>query len=437
MRRFNAAAVTLSAVAAAGLALGASIPTTMAAASAQERVATATQDASIRQGAKLAALGNCAACHTAPGGTPFAGGRALNTPFGKLYSTNITPDPETGIGRWSLADFTRAMREGVARDGHLLYPAFPYPHFKRMSDEDIASVYRFVMSRKAQHARAPKNELAFPFNIRPLLAGWNALFAHRDVDRSEIGTDALLKRGKYLVDGVGHCGACHTPMNALGAEKRGHAFGGGVIEGWDAPALTTLLQRPKPWTIDQLETYLRTGLANEHGAAGGPMRPVTDSLRSASADDLHAMAAYVMSLQGNGRQGATRAGPASVSDAVSGSGQSADHARLQTGATLFATACAACHDRAAPMSTRGDYPSLSLGTAVNASSPRNTIRPILNGIAGEEGMSGPYMPAFASMLTDGQVADVAAYLRSQFSPQAPWTISERDVAKLRKETTEP
>ena len=433
MSKFNARAVILSALAAVGLALGATIPAPTTAAPASGLAATGTEAAAIRHGAELAALGNCAVCHTAPGGPPFAGGRAFDTPFGKLYSTNITPDQETGIGQWSLADFAHAMRDGVSRDGHLLYPAFPYPHFARMTDADIGSVYRFVMSREARHANPPRNRLTCPFNIRPLLAGWNALFAHRDLDSSRIGSNALLQRGKYLVDGLGHCGACHTPINALGAEKPGRTFDGGQVEGWEAPALTTLLQRPKPWTISQLEIYLRTGFANEHGAAAGPMRPVTASLADASAEDVHAMAAYVMALQINEQVLPSHAAPDSASD----SSKALHPAQLQTGETLFSAACASCHDPIAAMSTRGGYPPLSLGTAVNASSPRNAIQVLLHGVPGAEGLTGPFMPAFASMLTDAQVAELAMYVRSRFSQQAQWTISERDVAKLRKEASEP
>ena len=302
-----------------------------------------------------------------------------------------------------------------------------------MSDEDIASVYRFVMSREARHATPPKNQLAFPFNIRPLLALWNALFAHRDTDRSRVSDDALVQRGKYIVDGVGHCGACHTPMNALGAEEPAHAFDAGVIEGWEAPALTTLRQRPKPWTMDQLEAYLRTGFSTEHGAAAGPMGPVTDSLGDASAEDIHAMAAYVMSLQVN-----AHAAPSAVRQgAASAPAASVQPARLKAGETLYTVACASCHDAEASMSTRGHFPSLALGTAVNASSPRNAIRVILDGVPGGRDESCPYMPAFASMFTDAQVADLATYVRSRFGPPIPWAIAAEDVGKLRKETTKP
>jgi mono/diheme cytochrome c family protein len=430
-RRFIAAAVCLLALAATVFALRASWLASFA--SEQKPTRGAADDASIRRGAELAALGDCATCHTAPGGAPFAGGRAFATPFGTLYSTNITPDAETGIGRWSLDQFERAMREGIAPGGHLLYPAFPYPHFMHMTEADIASVYRFVMSRPALHAVAPKNRLAFPFEFRPLLAGWNRLFAHRAAEPSLVPADALARRGKYLVDSVGHCAACHTPLNVLGAEKSGYAFEGGVIEGWEAPSLTTLLRRPKPWTVDQLEAYLRTGFASEHGAAAGPMRPVTDSLGAASVDDIRAMVAYLMTLQAG--ESPTLSRMQSTGSALSSS--SADRARLERGATLFDGACASCHGAVAPMSTLGDRPSLSLGTAVNAQTPRNAIRVILDGIPGGNGTRGPFMPAFAKMLTDAQIAEVATYMRSRFSTEAPWTLDSADVAKLRKETVKP
>src|ERR1700738_117409 len=243
-REFIVGAALLCTAVATGLVLCASghaLASALVSASAQEPVDGADK-ASMLHGAELTALGDCATCHTAPGGAPFAGGRAFDTPFGTLYSTNITPDSETGIGQWSLQAFTRAMREGVALDGHLLYPAFPYPHFRRMTDADIASVYRFVMSRNAVHATAPKNHVTFPFNFRPLVAVWNWLYLNRDLDPSLVPADAQARRGKYLVDSVGHCAACHTPMNKLGAEKRGEAFEGGLIEGWEAHALPTLLR---------------------------------------------------------------------------------------------------------------------------------------------------------------------------------------------------
>ncbi len=205
-----------------------------------------------------------------------------------------------------------------------------------------------------------------------------------------------------------------------------------MIEGWEAPALTTLLRRPKPWTVDQLDAYLRTGVASEHGAAAGPMRTVTDSLATASEDDVRAMIAYLMTLQAGESPVLPKAQPP-----ISAAATSSDGARERKGAALFDGACASCHGAAAPMSTLGDRPSLSLGTAVNAPSPRNAIRVILGGVLAGNRTAGPYMPAFATMLTDEQIVDVSTYMRSRFSTEAPWTLDEADVAKLRKEAVNP
>lgn len=214
-------------------------------------------------GARVVALGDCIVCHTGRGGQPFAGGLPLATPFGTIYSTNITPDVDTGIGNWSLEAFTRAMRHGVARDGHLLYPAFPYIHFTRMSDGDISAAYAYLMTREPVKANAPANELIFPLNFRPLLAFWNILFLRPGPEAADATKDAQWNRGKLLVDGLGHCASCHSPLNAIGGEKSGHAFDGGIVDGWEAPALNALGAAPKPWTQAQLVTYLRTGRARD------------------------------------------------------------------------------------------------------------------------------------------------------------------------------
>jgi mono/diheme cytochrome c family protein len=408
---------------------------------------SAEATATLRHGAELAAIGDCVVCHTAKGGAPFAGGRPLDTPFGAIYSTNITPDRQTGIGAWSLVDFAHAMRRGVSRDGHLLYPAFPYPHFTHMTDEDIAAIYAYLLSRDAVQATAPANHLDFPFNFRPLVAVWNLVFLHPGVEPDgEVSTsmptpastqtnsvEAQLLRGKYLIDGPAHCAACHTPMNLLGAEKGGDAFAGNVIDGWDAPALTTLLSAPKPWTHEQLAAYLRTGLADQHGAAAGPMRPVTQSLANASDADVDAMVTYLLSLQ----KPATSASADTAAQEAQAKTASADSAPIRNGATLFNAACASCHATHAPMTTFGGRPSLALSTAVNAQDPRNALRLILDGIPNERSTRGLYMPAFAGTLTDAQIADLANFVRAHFSSQPAWTLDTADVEKLRKETSEP
>ncbi|GAB7525875.1 cytochrome c [Paraburkholderia sp. 2C] len=463
--------------------------------------AHAADAAQIARGARLAALGDCIVCHTSAHGKPYAGGRPLLTPFGTIYATNITPDPQTGIGDWPLDAFRRAMRDGVSRDGHLLYPAFPYPHFTHMTNADIADLYAFMMSREPVHATTPSNRLTFPLNFRPLVAGWNMLYLRRGPERAQAApaaapavssavmsaaasaamptqgassvptsvttptpasaatpapsaisataTDAgaadaadsayavQWQMGRYLVDGVAHCAACHTPLNKLGAEKRNAPFAGGTLEGWDAPALTKLSQAPTPWTHAQLVAYLRTGFASEHGAAAGPMLPVTQSLAKAPREDAEAIATYVMSLQ-------TRTGANGATTATAAHKQPVDleqlapPAVLANGATLFNAACASCHSTVAPMTTHGERPSLAQGTAVNADSPRNAVRMILGGIDWHGSDAAHFMPPFAQTFTDAQIADVANYTRARFSAHGPWPdLDAAAVARIRKETAEP
>jgi mono/diheme cytochrome c family protein len=460
--------------------------------------AHAADTAQIARGARLAALGDCIVCHTSAHGKPYAGGRPLLTPFGTIYATNITPDPQTGIGGWPLDAFRRAMRDGVSRDGHLLYPAFPYPHFTHMTNADIADLYAFMMSREPVQAKTPSNRLAFPLNFRPLVAGWNMLYLRRGPERAEaapvvapavssavmsgaasasmaasaaspvsssvpppapsdapaIAADAgaadaadsayavQWQLGRYLVDGVAHCAACHTPLNKLGAEKRNAPFAGGTLEGWDAPALTKLSQAPTPWTHAQLVAYLRTGFASEHGAAAGPMLPVTQSLAKAPREDAEAIATYVMSLQIRaGASGATTTATAAATAAHQQPvdlTQLAPPAALANGATLFNAACASCHSIVAPMTTHGERPSLAQGTAVNADSPRNAVRMILDGIDWHGSAAAHFMPPFAQTFTDAQIADVANYTRARFSARGPWPdLDAAAVARIRKETAEP
>ncbi|MFM0597715.1 c-type cytochrome [Paraburkholderia dilworthii] len=372
-------------------------------------------------GARVVALGDCIVCHTAKGGKPFAGGLPLATPFGTIYATNITPDPETGIGNWSLDAFTRAVRHGVARDGHLLYPAFPYIHFTRMSDHDVAAAYAYLMTREPVHATAPANDLIFPLNFRPPLAFWNVLFLRPGEQQPDASKDAQWNRGKLLVDGLGHCASCHSPLNAIGGEKLGHAFDGGVVDGWEAPALNALGAAPKPWTQQQLVTYLRTGRAGEHGAAAGPMLPVTRDLATVPEEDVQAIASYILSIQ--------KPQPALANVAAQG----ATSPGAQRGALLFAASCAQCHGPAAPMQSIGERPTLAFSTAINATTPRNTAQMILsgNGWQGEDSMN--YMPAFSEVYSDQQIADLASYVRAAYSQRGPWQDVEATVAKVRKE----
>ena len=376
--------------------------------------ATPSPDPALaRRGAVLAAIGDCAACHTAEHGTPYAGGRKLATPFGAIYSTNITPDAQTGIGRWTLAAFTRAMRQGIDREGRNLYPALPYDHFTHMADDDIAALYATLMARPATANQAPPNELRFPLNWRPLLAIWNLLFLDDRRFAPDPAHDAEWNRGAYLTDGLAHCGACHTPRNALGAEQNGQRFAGGKAEGWTAPALAGA-----PWTADSLTTYLRTGAAPQHGAAAGPMAPVWWNLARVPEAEVHAIATYVASFAGPPRATPT---------------QDAAAAATLPGAAIFAGACSACHGPAAPMMQAGAA-SLADSASVQADDPGNVLRVILGGIRPEQFRAGPQMPGYTAILTDAQVADAAAYLRARYAPGRPaWTGLAEQAHRIRME----
>jgi mono/diheme cytochrome c family protein len=375
--------------------------------------------AAVARGARVVAQGDCMVCHTAAGGAPYAGGLPLHTPFGTIYTTNITPDPATGIGNWSLSAFTRALRHGVSRDGHLLYPAFPYIHYTRMSTADINDAYAYLMTRTPVVATAPDNDLLLPLRFRPMLAGWNLLYLRPGPAQEQPQQGAEWARGRYLVDGAGHCASCHSALGLIGGE-RSPAFSGGNIDGWDAPALTALLQAPKPWTREQLALYLRHGWSPEHGAAAGPMGPVTHSLSQVPAADTNAIATYIMSLQASAK-------PATPPAAAT------DKAALVQGATLFAGACAGCHDASAPMMSNGGRPSLALSSAVNSDRPDNLIQIVLNGVPWSHQHQTTFMPSFSASLTDAQIASIAAYVRADIGQRPAWSDLDQRSAKTRKE----
>lgn len=381
--------------------------------------------ASIARGARVVAQGDCMVCHTAAGGSPYAGGLPLKTPFGTIYTTNITPDAATGIGNWSLPAFTRALRHGVSRDGHLLYPAFPYIHYTKMSTADINDAYAYLMTRTPVSYTAPDNDLLPPLRFRPFLAGWNLLYLRPGPVEDDPSQSLEWNRGRYLVDGAGHCASCHSALGPIGGE-RSPAFSGGNIDGWDAPALTTLLQAPKPWTREQLAVYLRHGWSPDHGAAAGPMGPVAHSLSQVPEADTNAIATYIMSLQKPGAK-------AAPTEAAAAAAASADTARVTQGARLFAGACASCHGTAAPMMAAGGRPSLSLSTAVNSERPDNLIQIVLNGVPWSHAQQTTFMPPFAASLTDAQIASIAAYVRADIGKRPAWTGVEKRAADIRQE----
>jgi len=384
--------------------------------------------ATIARGRELAALGACAVCHTAPDGIINAGGRALKTPFGTIFSTNITPDPQSGIGAWSYPAFERAMREGIHRDGRHLYPAFPYTHYALTSDADLQALYAYLMAQPATVAPPTANDLRFPFNIRPLLAGWNALFHTAAPFAPNPAKSAQWNRGAYLVEGLGHCGACHSPRNALGAEQASATLAGGFAEGWEAPPLTALSHAPIPWTEDELFAYLRHGTSRFHGAAAGPMAPVVKELAAAPDADIRAMAVFLADASGaamapSDQDALAQQLNAAHTDALSGA---------SAGARIYQGACAVCHQPDGPHAFRATQ-SLALNSNLHSALPDNLVQVILHGIGDQATAEAGGMPAFGASLNDAQIVDLANFLRRQFAPDKPgWPDLAATVARLRR-----
>lgn len=383
----------------------------------------------IERGRRLAAAGDCIVCHTAPGGVPNAGGRALPTDFGTIYTTNLTPDPETGIGKWSFTAFQRAMREGISRDGRHLYPAFPYTSFTKTSDEDLMAIYAYLMSQEPVRAEVPPNELAFPFNLRPLLGLWNALYLKPGPDPEDPTRSAMWNRGAYLINGLGHCTACHTPRNALGAEKDGKAWlAGAMVEGWEAPPLTDITHAPVPWTEQELFRYLRSGYSRQHGAAGGPMLPVIQELGALPDSDLQAMAHYLASFNAQAKPQAA----AQAAETARAAARTAGARVVNADSRLFASACGSCHHDGAGPALDGLNLPLALNSNLHSTSPDNLIQVILNGMREKAGREGGFMPAFRDSLDDRQIAGLARYMRQRYAPdKAAWSNVEASVARVR------
>ncbi|WP_417222424.1 c-type cytochrome [Achromobacter spanius] len=413
----------------------------------------------IERGRLVAAAGDCIACHTAPGGKANAGGLALDTPFGTIYSTNITPDNDTGIGRWSYPAFERAMRQGVHQDGRQLYPAFPYTAYAKLSDADMQALYGYLMSQPAVKSEPPKTQLAFPFNMRPLLAGWNALFHDATPFTPDPSRSAQWLRGAYLVEGVGHCAACHSPRNRLGAEKKGvHYLAGGEAEGWTAPALNQLASGPRAWTGDELFQYLRTGYSPSHGVAAGPMAPVIHGLAELPDSDVQAITTYLLDLpKPKGERAAAPVAPAAPVDPSSTSSPSASspsslspaaatanrpapaaatiqslQGRRANGERIYQNACAVCHEAGSGPTLFGAKPLLSANTNLHAATPDNLIQVILHGIQEPADDALGYMPGFKDSLDDKQVADLLGYLRERFAPdEDAWPDPTTTIKRLR------
>jgi mono/diheme cytochrome c family protein len=378
----------------------------------------------VLEGEDLAKLGNCAGCHTADAVRPLAGGRALPTPFGTVFATNITPDAETGIGAWSREAFNRAMRRGIGRDGEHLYPAFPYDHFTHVSDGELDALYAWLMTRPPISGRAPPTQLNGVLGFRPLVAAWKLLYLEEGPLQADPMQSSDWNRGRALAEGLAHCGGCHTPRNSLGAEDKARAYDGAMTEGWYAPPLNARSPAVHPWTVDRLHVYLRTGLSPAHAAASGPMGGVTRALSIVRDEDVHAIAVYFASLMA--QTPAARQDQTEPMDRQAVAQQAHPEA-----AALFAGACAVCHEPGAPMMQQG-RPPLAWGTPLQADNAHNTVRIIMEGLASPAGLIGPTMPAYADLLDDRQLHELTAYLRTRFTDKSPWSDIGAAVAQARE-----
>jgi mono/diheme cytochrome c family protein len=384
----------------------------------------------IEQGKKLASAGYCSTCHTIPSGMDYAGNYEMHTDFGTIYSSNITPDVETGIGTWSEAAFSRAMRQGISRDGHHLLPAFPYEHFNKMTEDDITAIYAYIMTSVPAVKQIKKeNSLPFPLNIRSLQAGWKLLFADTDVFQANANKSAEWNRGAYLAEGVSHCGACHTPRNALGGEKYAQRYQGAVINGWIAPSLTSTSTSPIPWRSQDFYEYLTTGNSRYHGSALGPMAPVIHQGLSALPDsDIQAISDYFADYAGT-KLTDEPALNVTLQAAFAAQKHQPDP-RIDDGARLYASACQACHYSSGKL-VKG-RPLITISSVLYLDDPTNLINVILEGVRSDQGIRGLVMPGFRHALSDENISSIAAYLR-QTVGQKPWKELQKNVVRIRNQ----
>jgi len=385
----------------------------------------------VKRGRELASLGNCSTCHTLRGAKDFAGGLPVPTPFGTIYSSNVTPDANTGIGRWPEAAFRRAMRDGVDRDGRHLYPTFPYDHFTNVSDEDDRALYAFLMTRQPVDAPARANQLAFPLDQRPVIAGWKLLFLRHGTWQPDPAQSAEWNRGAYLVEGLAHCGACHTPRNALGAERASAQFAGGDVDNWNAYAINAQSPAPVPWNADALFAYLRNGWQADHGVARGPMAEVVGNLSAVPDSDIRAIATYMAGVFGAPTPDRKQRGEQVLAQVKSPPAQAAK--TDAAGGAIYAAACAGCHETSRALPYGGV--NLALSTALSGPDPRNAANIVLSGVRAVEGERSPIMPGFADSMSDAQIAALLNYLRSRFSNQPAWAGIEKAVAEARHTQT--
>lgn len=373
----------------------------------------------IAQGEYLTRAGDCVACHTARGGEPFAGGNSLPTPFGVVYSPNITPDRKTGLGKWSFDDFWQALHNGKSADGSPLYPAFPYTSYTKVTRDDAIAIFAYLKSLNPVKSDAKKHALDFPYNIRSLLYGWRALYFTEGEFKPDSSQSDEWNRGAYLVQGLGHCNECHTTRNSLGAVEPNFTLGGGEIpaQGWFAPNLS--MQKGgglAEWSTDDLVEFLQTGYSKRGGAFGPMADVVRHSTQYLTREDLAAMATYLKTL------------PVAKTEKV----EVAKANNLIAGAAIFEQKCSNCHGDDGS-GKEGKYPPLSANGTVTEPTGANAIRTVLLGGFPPSTQANPMpysMPPYAHVLNDEEVASVVNYIRQSFGNMAA-PVDAKKVKKYR------
>jgi mono/diheme cytochrome c family protein len=376
------------------------------------------------KGAYIARMADCAACHTAKGGVPFAGGRAFVLPFGTIYTPNLTPDAETGIGKWTDTDFLNAVHRGVAPNGSHYYPAFPYASYTLLTDEDVLAIKAYLFSLTPVKQTNEPNTFAFPFNQRWLMTIWASLFNPNHRFRAIQGQSAEWNRGAYLVEAAGHCGECHTPRNLMQALDQRHKFAGGVAEGWNAYNISAdRVSGIGDWSAEQLAAYLSTGHAKGRGVASGPMAEAVElSLSALTKSDIASIVTYLRSVPAVRSDLPKLAGPTPAEPHL---------ARIDNpvGKRVFEGGCVSCHAWTGAGEIVGEA-QLTGVRAVNDPSAQNAVQMILGG-AGRPGAPRPYMPSFGHAYSDAEIAAVANYVTARFGG-AQSRVTPADVANARR-----
>jgi mono/diheme cytochrome c family protein len=374
----------------------------------------------IARGKALTEAADCASCHTADPSKPFAGGKRIDTPFGGIYSPNLTPDRDTGIGAWSDGEFHRALRYGVAPDGSRYYPAFPYPNFTKLIRDDILAIRAYLATLAPVHNRPPPPELRWPLNYRGVMRVWNFLFFRPGVFEPNQQKSAEWNRGGYLVTGAAHCGGCHTPKNPFGADRRGRAYGGGLVQGWFAPRLDSADRSGlKSWSVDDIVEYLQSGRNGKSHAGGLMAEVVVNSTSKMSGADIRAIAVYLKDLPVGAPEPAVTPPP---------------QAEITAGAALYAHACIACHEADGSGAPR-IYPPLPGNANLQSADPSSTLRIILDGAQTVTTPRAPNtgsMPSYAKQFSDQQIADVTNYIRNSWGNAAP-LVTPAQVKKARRD----